>query len=129
MNLIEEIHLDNRLILYVFDLSHPISEDTAKVEILVKTETKLKADYFISPEDFRQVKNIFGDKICYEYKKERSFISIENQDIIRDELIETFKSNSLRYISSPSFPKNLALSKLREIKNNPYKYLKREPAT
>jgi hypothetical protein len=71
------------------------------------------------------VKNIFGDKINFEYRKERSFASLEKQNDIRNELIDTFKKNSLNYIASPNFAPNLALSKLRDIKNNPFKYIVR----
>jgi hypothetical protein len=128
MNLIEEINLPNGLKLSIFDLSHPIAADTVKVEISVQSKIDLKKSYFPGSRDYHQVKRIFGDNFSYEYKMERSFVAKENQEAIREELLCTFKSNSLHYLSSANFPQKLALATLKDIKNNPYKY-KRKPET
>lgn len=125
MKLIEQIKLANGLMLNIYDLSRQIAQNTAKVGIYITTEIALKESYFANHDDFARVKNIFGDKINFEYRKERSFTSIEKQNDIRNDLIETFKNNSLNYLASPNFAQNLALSKLRDIKNNPFKYIVR----
>lgn len=125
MELIEQIELANGLTLNIYDLSRQIAQNTTKVEIYITTEIKLKESYFTNHDDFARVKNIFGDKVSFEYRKERSFTSLENQNDTRNELIDTFKNNSLNYIASPNFAQNLALSKLRDIKNNPFKYIVR----
>ena len=125
MKLIEQINLNNGLVLNIYDFSRPIAADTSKVGICIETEITLKELYFSTFEDYLQVKNIFGEKIRFEYRKERSFIDIKQENDVRDELLTTFKNNSLNYIASPNFPKNLALSKLRDIKNNPYKYIEK----
>ena len=122
MKLIEEIYLANGLKLNIFDLSRPIAADTVKVEISVQSKIDLKESYFPDSRDYHQVKIIFGDNFSYEYKLERSFVAKENQEAIREELLCTFKSNSLHYLSSENFPQKLALATLRDIKNNPYKY-------
>ncbi|HES59819.1 MAG TPA: hypothetical protein ENO18_05240 [Caldithrix sp.] len=125
MKLIEQIELANGLTLNIYDLSRQIAQDTAKVEIYITTEIALKESYFAHHDDFTRVKNIFGNKINFEYRKESSFTPIEKETTTRDELIETFKNNSINYIASPNFAQNLALSKLRDIKNNPFKYIVR----
>jgi len=128
MKLIEEIYLTNGLKLSIFDLSRPIAADTVKVEISVQSKIDLKKSYYSDSRDYHQVRRIFGDNFCYEYKMQRSFVAEENQEAIREELICTFKSNSLHYLSSVNFPKKFALATLKDIKNNPYKY-KRKPET
>lgn len=128
MNLIEEIYLANGLKLNIFDLSRPIAADTVKVEISVQSKIDLKESYFSDSRDYHQVKRIFGDNFSYEYKLERSFVAKENQEAIREELLCTFKSNSLHYLSSVNFPQKFALATLKDIKNNPCKY-KRKPET
>jgi len=125
MELIEQIELANGLTLNIYDLSRQIAQNTTKVEIYITTEIALKESYFTNHDDFARVKNIFGDKICFEYRKERSFAPLEKQNDIRNELIDTFKNNSINYLASPNFAPNLALSKLRDIKNNPFKYIVR----
>ena len=122
MNLIEEIYLTNGLKLNIFDLSRPVASDTVKVEISVQSKIDLKESYFSDSRDYRQIKRIFGDNFSYEYKMERSFVAKKNQEVIREELLRTFKSNSLHYLSSVNFPQKFALATLKDIKNNPYKY-------
>jgi hypothetical protein len=122
VKLIEEINLANGLKLSIFDLSRTIAADTVKVEILVQTDIDIKKSYFSDPRDYHQVKKIFGDNFSYKYKMERSFVIQNNQDSIREELLRTFKNNSLNYLSSANFPRKLALATLKDIKNNPYKY-------
>ena len=122
MKLIEEIKLANGLKLKIFDLSRPIAADTFKVEISFQIKVDLKESYFASPQDYAQVKNIMGDELTYENKRVRSFVYEKDQDSVREDLINTFKNNSLDYVASVNFPQMLALSMLKDIKNNPYKY-------
>jgi hypothetical protein len=122
MNLIEEIKLANGLILKIFDLSRTIAADTVKVEISFQTKIYLKESYFTDAQDYDQVKNTMGDELAYEHKLERSFVPKENEDSVRDDLINTFKSNSLEYLAAVNFPKKMAMSILKDIKKNPYKY-------
>jgi hypothetical protein len=122
MNLIEEINLANGLKLKILDLSRLVAADTFKVEISFQTKVDLKESYFASPQDYAQVKNIMGNELIYENKRVRSFVYEKDQDSVREDLINTFKNNSLDYVASVNFPQKLALSILRDIKNNPYKY-------
>ena len=125
MKLIEEIILDNGLNLQIFDLTRAIAADTVKVEIYFQTKISLKESYFANSEDYLQVKNAMGDELAYEHRLERSFVPQNNEDEVRDDLINTFKSNSLDYLAALDFAKKLALSKLKEIRKNPYKYQSR----
>jgi hypothetical protein len=122
MNLIEELKLANGLILKIFDLSRTIPADTVKVEISFQTKIYLKESYFTDAQDYDQVKNTMGDELAYEHKLERSFVPQKNEDTVRDDLINTFKSNSLDYLAAVNFPKKMAMSILKDIKKNPYKY-------
>jgi hypothetical protein len=122
MKLIEEINLTNGLKLKIFDLSRPVAADTFKVEIFFQMKIDLKESYFADTQDYAKVKNIMGDELTYENKRVRSFVYEKDQDSVREDLINTFKKNSLDYVASVNFPQMLALSMLKDIKNNPYKY-------
>jgi len=122
MKLIEEINLPNGLHLKIYDLSREIAADTVKVEIVFKTDIDLKESFFSTLADYQQVQSIFGDKLTYEYKMERAYIQKERGNDIREELINTFKNNSLHYLGAANFAEKLAQSMLRDIKKNPYKY-------
>ena len=122
MKLIEEIKLANGLNLKIFDLSLRVATDTTKVEISFQTKIPLKKSYFTDTQDYTQVKNIMGDVLTYEHKRVRSFVFDKDMDSVRDDLINTFKSNSLEYLAAVNFPKKMAMSILKDIKKNPYKY-------
>lgn len=122
MKLIEEIKLNNGLNLKIFDLSRAIAADTVKVEVFFQTNISLEESYFTNTEDYTLVKNTLGCELVYEHTLERSFVPKENEDSVRDDLINTFKANSLDYLAAGNFPQKTALSKLRDIKKNPYKY-------
>jgi hypothetical protein len=122
LKLIEVINLPNGLKLNIFDLSREIAADTVKVEIAFTADIGLKESFFTNAEDYLQVKNIFGDTLTYEYKMERTFVKKEKQNSVREELLNTFKANSLNYLGADNFAQKLALAMLRDIKNNPYKY-------
>jgi hypothetical protein len=92
------------------------------VEISFQTKIYLKESYFTDAQDYDQVKNTMGDELAYEHKLERSFVPQKNEDTVRDDLINTFKSNSLDYLAAVNFPKKMAMSILKDIKKNPYKY-------
>lgn len=131
MKLIEEIMLPNGLKLNIYDLSREIAADTVKVEIAFKADIDLKKSFFATQGDYQQVKNIFGDKLAYEYTLEKAYIKKEKGDAVREELLTTFKTTSLSYVGVENFAAKLALSRLRDIKNDPYKYQakQRDPET
>jgi len=122
MKLLEEIKLGNGLTLKIFDLSRAIATKTVKVELSMRIKINLEKSYFAEACDYEQVKNIFGEELTYDHKAERIIVSKENEDAVREELINTFKSNLLNYISSANFAQKLALAMLRDIKKDPYKY-------
>ncbi|MDI6742582.1 MAG: hypothetical protein QMD11_07545 [Smithella sp.] len=125
MKLIEEVELSNGLVLKIFDATRSIAKDTVKVEISFQTRIALEESYFSDAGDYGQVRKFMGDELTYEHKLERSFVYMKEEDSTRTELISTFKKNSLNYLSSPGFPRKMALSTLRDIRNNPYKYQSR----
>ena len=122
MELLEEIKLSNGLTLKIFDLSRTIAAKTVKVELSMQIKINLEKSYFADADDYDQVKNIFGEELTYDHKAERIIVPKENEDAVREELINTFKNNLLNYISSANFAQKLALAMLRDIKKNPYKY-------
>ena len=120
--MIEQIKLSNGLTLEIFDLSRAIATNTVKVELSMQIKINLEASYFADACDYDQVKNIFGEELTYDHKAERIIVPKENEDAVREELINTFKNNLLGYLSADNFSQKLTLAMLRDIKNNSYKY-------
>jgi hypothetical protein len=129
MNLYEQYLLPNGLTLEVFDLSQPIAADTMKVALLIRIRVALRPDYFAEPAQFQETRAIFGPEIPFEYRMGRSFVSNEEKASVFNSLLNTFKQDTLPYLSSAKFPGRFALSRYREILKHPYKYrIRTEPA-
>jgi hypothetical protein len=126
MKLIETIPLPNGLVLTIHDLSRRIAADTVKVELSIQMKIKVDPSFFTAADDHSELTGIFGDELTYEHKLERTFVADTDQSAARAELLDTFKANSLNYLSSPNFARKMALSLLRDIRQNPFKY--RRPA-
>jgi hypothetical protein len=122
MNFIEEINLPNGLTLRITDFSRRIAADTIKVEIVYQMKVGVSESFFASREDYQSVVDAFGPVMTYEHKTERTFVHYKDEASVRDELLTTFKQNKMNYLASPNFAKKMALSTLREIKQNPFKY-------
>jgi len=122
MELLEEIKLSNGLTLKIFDLSRAIATNTVKVELSMQIKINMETSFFTDTSDYDQVKNIFGEELTYTHKAERIIVPKENEDAVRKELLNTFKNNLLGYLSAANFSQKLALSMLRDIKKDPYKY-------
>ncbi len=122
--LMESIELKNGLMLEVYDYSRPIAADTTKIELVVRMKVPLLEEFFQNREDFVDTINVFGQEITYEYRKERTFVNNEMKDSVLQELFSTFKSDSLNYLSHEDFASRFALSKLRDLRVNPFRYKK-----
>jgi len=122
MNLVEKIDLPNNLVLQVWDKSRAIASDITKVELFIVINVAVKEEYFNDPEHFHQVVAVFGTEISYEYTKERTFVSTPDSKRVFDELLEDFRRDSIPYISRTDFPSRFAMSKLRDIRQHPYRY-------
>ncbi|MBW2630624.1 MAG: hypothetical protein JRC90_02485 [Deltaproteobacteria bacterium] len=122
MNLVEKIDLPNNLILQVWDKSRAIASDTTKVELRIVIDVAVKKEYFSDPAYFQQIVAVFGQEISYEYTKERTFVDTRNGGKVFNELLDDFRKDSLPYISRTDFPARFAMSKLRDIRQHPYKY-------
>ncbi|MCK9274019.1 MAG: hypothetical protein M0P57_02900 [Syntrophales bacterium] len=124
MNLVEKINLPNTLIVYIWDRSRKIAADTASVAIEIIVPVEIKRTFFESPQDYEVLNNIFGSHIDFKYRKERSFVRVEDKDAVFNELLEDFKKDALRYLARPNFAASLILSRLSDIKKRPHRYRK-----
>ena len=122
MNLVEKIALPNDLVLQIWDKSRVIASGTTKVELGMVLAFAVREEYFSDPEDFQKVVDVFGPEISYECTKERPFVSTPDIKRVFDELLEDFRRDSLPYISRTDFPERFAISKLRDIRQHPYRY-------
>ncbi|MDD5712364.1 MAG: hypothetical protein PHY31_06335 [Smithellaceae bacterium] len=122
MRLVEKIPLPNELELELWNLSRAIAADTTKVEALIRIKMEIRPSYFDSTEPYETTRRVFGRETFFEYRLERTFVASADKDRVFQDLWETFKKDTLPYLSKPDFPRRFALAKYREILKNPYKY-------
>ncbi len=122
MILVEEILLANHLNVEVWDQSRLIAADTTKVELYIRMKVDLIPSFFMNPQHYETVKKVFGPQIVFEHRMEKTFVKNHDISTTFHELLDSFKKNTLPYLSNPAFPRCLAISKHRDIENNHYKY-------
>jgi len=120
--LVEAITLPNGLVLEIIDKSRPIAMDTTKVEFIAQMVVTLEESFFSSREHFETTRKTFGQQITYIYRKERTFVGSGEKEAVFNELVDTFKRDTLTYLSRQDFSRRFALSKYREIQMYPHKY-------
>jgi hypothetical protein len=120
--LIEEIALPNGLILNIWNASRIIAADTTSVILIATIKMELKPEHFPEADSYKLTTAVFGQEMFYEYRVERTFVKTDVCEAAYQELLESFKANTLPYLSHAAFPEQFSRSKHREILNNPYRY-------
>ena len=122
MTLLEEIRLPNGLVAEIWDGSRLIAADTTTVVLVVKIPVDLKEEYFEDPAACRKTARVFGSPLVYEYRNERTFMSVGEREALFNEFLANFKKDVLPYVSKEQFPKRFVLSKYQEMIKDPWKY-------
>jgi hypothetical protein len=122
MTLLEEIRLPNGLVAEIWDDSRLIAADTTTVVLVVKIPVALKEEYFEDPAACRKTVRVFGSPLVYEYRNERTFVSVGEREFLFNEFLVNFRKDVLPYVSKDHFPRRFALSKYHEILKDPWKY-------
>ncbi|MCX7816888.1 MAG: hypothetical protein N2317_05205 [Syntrophales bacterium] len=123
MKLHERIPLPNGLILEIWDRTRKIAEDTYRVELAAQIEVPFQPSYFLQKEHYEKTVKTLGQTGLYEYRKERTFVKVEDKDRVFEELLESFKRDTLQYLSREDFPQRFARAQYRDIEKNWYKYV------
>jgi len=122
MTLFEEIILPNGLVAEIWDGSRLIAADTTTVVLVVKIPVVLKEEYFEDPAACRKTARVFGSPLVYEYRNERTFITVGEREALFNEFLANFKKDVLPYLSKDHFPKRFVLSKYQEMIKDPWKH-------
>jgi hypothetical protein len=121
--LIRTVDLKNGLRIEVLDSSRNTAGDRWQVAATIRIKIPAK---MLSPDNNTQeaisvdeIISTLGEAVCFEKKRERNFIDANEKDEILNNLVESFFSSSLDYVSNPDFPKRYILRQYKE-------YLKRK---
>jgi hypothetical protein len=114
-DMVESKKLENGLMLELYDCSRNVTSDRWLVSFKARIDVRVLAEYFAGEEDpetlLSHIKATVGENVTYRYEKQRNFIAGQEKEAVFDGLKTRFLSTSLRYLSSPEFPRKLILSK------------------
>jgi len=118
-NLVDKVSLGNGLILEIHDQSRHVAGDRWLVFFVARLDIPVSSDYFEGPASadvsFETIRNAVGEKVTYTHEEKRNFIGEDEKDEVFNGLKERFLKTTFHYLSSTKFPRNIILSKYREV--------------
>jgi hypothetical protein len=111
--LIKTLDLENGLQLNVYDASRKLVGDRWLVSLIVRMDVPvaeaLKKNSGESMEKIDEIKDMLGDSVLFEKKREKIFIDTAEKETAFKELCDMFLNSSLKYLSKEIFPKQYIL--------------------
>lgn len=116
--LIETLDLENGLQLNVYDASRKLVGDRWLVSLIVRMDVSvteaLEKNSRQSTENIDEIKEMLGDSVLFEKKREKIFVDTAAKETVFKELCDMFLNSSLNYLSKDSFPKQYILKTYKE---------------
>lgn len=116
--LIETIQLKNHMQLDIFDCSRKLAGDRWLIKLVARMKIPVSEVLFhnISPsgEAVNEIKNVLGENVFFEQKRERMFIDKTEKETTFKELYDSFMASTFDYLSNDAFPEKYVLKKFRE---------------
>jgi len=116
--LIKTLDLENGLQLKVYDGSRELVGDRWLVSLIVRMDVPvtevLKKNSRESMENIDEIKDMLGDSVLYEKKREKIFVDKTEKETVFKELCDMFLNSSLNYLSKNAFPKQYILKTFKE---------------
>ena len=116
--LIKTLGLENGLQLNVYDASKKLVGDRWLVSLIIRMDVpvagSLKKNSRESMENIDEIKDMLGDSVLFEKKREKIFVDTDKKEMVFKELCDIFLNSSLNYLSKEIFPKQYILKMYKE---------------
>ena len=116
--LIKTVDLKNGLQLELLDTSRKIAGDRWQVILTIRINIPVrllsKDDNDQAELNVEEIMSSLGESVCFEQKRERNFIDVNQKDEVLKKLVDSFIHSSIDYVSNPDFPKRYILRQLKE---------------
>ncbi len=109
--LIKTMDLKNGMQLKFYDNSRKLAGDRWLISLIVRMEIPVTE---ISIENVNEIKDMLGEKVLFEQKRERIFVDESEKETVFEEVYDFFIDSVLGYLSNKAFPKRYVLKKYRE---------------
>jgi hypothetical protein len=116
--LIKTMDLSNGMQLNFYDASRRLAGDRWLISLIIRMEIPVAEvsinDGGKSVESVDEIKNVLGEKVLFELKRERIFVGENEKQTVFEEVYDFFIDSVLGYLSNKAFPKRYVLKKYRE---------------
>jgi len=116
--LIKTMDLTNGMQLNFYDGSRRLAGDRWLISLIIRMEIPVVEvsinDKGKSIETMNEIKEVLGEKVLFEQKRERIFVAEREKQAVFEELYDFFIDSVLGYLSNKAFPKRYVLKKYRE---------------
>ncbi len=116
--LIKTIDLKNGLKLNLYDGSRKLVGDRWLVSLIVRMDVPvtevLKRNDRELIENLNEIKNMLGENVLFEKKREKIFVDKTQKATVFKELCDMFLNSTLNYLSKEAFPKQYILKTYKE---------------
>jgi len=116
--LIKTIDLENGLQLNLYDGSRKLVGDRWLVSLIVRMDVPvtevLKRNGRESMENLNEIKDMLGESVLFEKKREKIYVDNTEKETVFKELCDMFLNSSLYYLSKEIFPKQYILKTYKE---------------
>jgi hypothetical protein len=104
--LVKTISLENNLTVELYDASKKIAGDRWQVSLVARMVVPVDDAIDkggIDPTKAVEIRQVLGDAVTYEIKKQRNFIDAREKTAVFDQLLDVFSNYSRPYLSHPDF--------------------------
>jgi len=104
--LVKAIALENNLTVELYDASKKIAGDRWQVSLVARMVIPVDDAIDkggIDPTKAMEIRQVLGDAVTYEIKKQRNFIDAREKTAVFDQLLDVFSNYSRPYLSHPDF--------------------------
>ena len=116
--LIKTLELKTGLQLKIYDASRTMAGDRWLVSLIARMEipvTKVLEKNDSHPkENANEIKDVLGERVIFEQKRDRIFVDIKEKDSVFKEMHDLFLGSSKDYLSRETFPKQFILKTYKE---------------
>jgi hypothetical protein len=116
--LIKTLDLENGLQLNVYDASRKLVGDRWLVSLIVRMDVPvteaLKKNNRESMENIDEIKDMLGESVLFEKKREKIFVDTAEKEMVFKGLCDMFLNSSMKYLSKGIFPKQYILKMYKE---------------
>ena len=116
--LIKTMDLKNGIRLDFYDCSRRLAGDRWLVSLIVRMKIPVTEVFThhdsSSTELVKEMRNLLGEGVLFEQKRERIFVDEDRKDEVFKELHDNFLNNTLHYLSNEKFPGRYVLKRYKE---------------